>query len=333
MRSSLNPFDILEPNRPSVIAIGVFDGVHRGHQSILKKTVELAHEINAQSIVITFDPHPDSLIHPDTAPPLIQKVQERLCWIERTGIDSTWVIQFNTHIQQMSPYSFMAFLRNHLRHIRAVVVGERFLFGFRRSGTIKVLESIGNEMGFSVHNVPTVKIDNIAVSSSLIRQTIAQGNFALAETLLGHQYWFRSTVIKGNRLGSKLGFPTANLDTSGMLLPPPGVYAAVALVDSSPAGAILHNALPAVVNIGYRPTVHKEAHQIQVEVHIIDAKLGLYGRWLAVRFLQKIRDEITFSNLEALKQQISYDVKAATCIINSLAYSIPSHGENLTELG
>lgn len=307
---STNPTELAKPGVAVVLAIGVFDGVHLGHQRVIRRALELAREVRAQAICLTFDPHPAAVAHPQIAPRLIQRVEERAAWIQAVGVDAIWLLKFDRAIMEMRPADFVRFLLRWLGRIRAVVVGERFVFGFRRSGSVDVLRSLGREYGFDVFAEPLVRIDGAIVSSSRIRQLLAEGSVEVAERLLGHSYWLRSLVIEGDRLGRQFGFPTANLAIDDLVVPPRGVYIAQAILDDSPASGI-SQPVPAVMNIGLRPTLRRTEPELRVEVHLLDMKVGLYGHWLAVRPLLKLRDELAFPDIESLKRQIAQDVEEA----------------------
>ncbi len=314
MKVSTNPTEIIDPADRVFLALGVFDGVHLGHQQILQETVAAAHAVRAKAIAVTFDPHPDRVVFPNRPLHLLQRLEERLAWIEREGIDGVWVVRFDESMMRTPAEKFVKNLVRWFHGVRGIVVGERFVFGYRRTGTIELLRALGRRFGFEAWEVPLVQVDGQAIRSSRIRRLVETGDLAQAERLLGHAYWFRSKVIEGDRLGQRLGFPTANLDPTDLTLPPHGVYAAWALLDESPARGS-QAFLPAVVNIGVRPSIAAETHETRVEAHLIGQKIGLYGRWLALRFVKKIREEKRFPSLEALQDQIRRDLTSAEAIL------------------
>jgi riboflavin kinase / FMN adenylyltransferase len=291
--------------QPVCVAIGVFDGVHLGHQVVLRDMLRSARHANALAAAVTFDRHPNSIVAPAQTPPLIQSLSQRLAAIAALGIDATWLIPFDFAFSQLTGEEFVRKLRHNFGRIPSIHVGDRFHFGHRRSGNVALLRRLEPELGFTTHSLPAVRVDDHIVSSTRIRQTIRSGQFATACQLLGRPYALGGQVKGGDHLGRKLGFPTANLDVNGLVLPPRGVYAAWARWSDRRAKA--------VVNIGFRPTVAKEPTEIRVEAHLldIDSNTQLRGDELELEFTTRLRDEHKFDSLDHLRHQIAQDVAAA----------------------
>jgi riboflavin kinase / FMN adenylyltransferase len=294
----------LQPgSRPVCAAIGVFDGVHLGHQHVLRQTLSDAARHHAVSAVVTFDRHPNAVVAPDRVPPLIYPLAKKLEVMASFGVEAAYVIRFDKVFSQISGEAFIRGLARDFQRITSICVGDGFMFGARRSGNIALLQKLGGELGFTLHALRDVELDGQSVSSTRIRDTVRAGDFALAGRMLGRPYALRGTVIRGDQLGRKFGFPTANLDVTGLLVPPTGVYAAEAQV-----GAARHRA---AVNIGHRPTIRSADPQLHVEAHLLDFEGDLYGQALELVFLKKLRDEKKFPAPEALKAQIAEDIKQA----------------------
>jgi riboflavin kinase/FMN adenylyltransferase len=296
----------LEPGpRRFCLAIGVFDGVHLGHQLILRQALAEARQHEALALVVTFDRHPNSVVAPDRVPPLICSRPQKLRAIAALGVDALLEIPFDESFSRQSGEQFIRALAGRLGRVRSICVGADFVFGHQRSGNVALLRQLGSEFGFTALGLEPVTLEGRPVSSTRIREAIAAGDFAAAGRMLGRPYALAGTVVHGDRLGRQLGFPTANLDTRGLVLPPTGVYAARV------TGAGLPPAQPAVLNIGHRPTVAAPATGPRVEVHLLDYAGELYGRELEVTFTARLRGEQKFGSLPELQQQIQRDVAAA----------------------
>jgi len=289
--------------QPVCLAIGFFDGVHLGHQQIIRQTVTDARQKGASSLVITFDQHPTRIIAPERTPALIQSLPQRLRSIEALGVNALWLIRFDHPFSQKTGEQFVREMAVSLGSIRSVCVGANFKFGYQRSGDVALLERMGSELGFKVHGLAAVSLDGQVISSTRIRQAIAAGDLDAASQMLGRAYSLAGEVIRGDQLGRQLGFPTANLQASGICLPTNGVYAADTEVDG--------RSYRAVVNIGLRPTLKQPEPQLRVEAFLMDFDGDLYGRELELIFLKKLRDETRFASLEELRRQIERDVAAA----------------------
>lgn len=286
--------------RPVCVAIGVFDGVHLGHQAVLRQTLADASGLNAISVAVTFDRHPSAIVAPHRAPLLIYPLAKKLRVFAALGLDTACVIPFDKPFSQRSGAQFVHDLAGGFQHLKSICVGSGFMFGAGRSGNVDLLEKLGREFDFNVHAVSDVALDGHPISSTRIRDAIRSGNLTAAGRMLGRTYTLSGQVITGRQLGAKLGFPTANLDVTGILSPPAGVYAATAEV----AGQTFR----AAVNIGYRPTVASGDSALHVEAHLLDFSGGLVGQELELTFQQKLREEKKFSSLEALRAQIAADI-------------------------
>jgi riboflavin kinase / FMN adenylyltransferase len=285
------------------VAIGVFDGVHLGHQRVLGQARQDALQPGATSVVVTFDCHPNAVVAPQNVPPLIYPLAKKLRVVASLGLDAACVIHFDKPFSEISGEQFIRGLARDFKSIRGICVGETFMFGCRRSGNVALLKTLGGELGFTVEAMPDVSTGGQPVSSTRIREAVRAGQFDLAAQLLGRTYTLCGEVIAGARLGRKLGFPTANLNAAGILVPPAGVYAADAQVNGK-----THRA---AVNIGHRPTMYSAEGGLCVEAHLLDFAEDIYGREIELTFLKKLREERKFPSPAALQQQIEQDVAAA----------------------
>ena len=286
--------------RKVCLAIGFFDGVHLGHQQIIRQTTTDARQHEALSLIVTFDRHPNSVVAPERAPALIYPLAQKLQVIESLGVDTALLVHFDKEFSQISGEAFIRSLARDTGQLRSICVGANFVFGHKRSGNVELLRKLGGELGFAVHGLAAVALDGKAVSSTRIREAIVAGNLDEAGQMLGRGYSLFGKVMHGDELGRQLGFPTANLDVSGLVLPPSGVYAAQARV-----GRVFHRA---VVNIGSRPTLQSAKPQLRVEAHLLDFTGDLYGRDLEIVFVEKLREEKKFPSLADLRTQIARDI-------------------------
>ena len=289
--------------RKSCLAIGVFDGVHLGHQQIIRQTIADARQHNALSVVVTFDRHPSAIVAPDRVPPLLYSPAQKLRALAALGADATLTIPFTREFSAQPGEEFIRALVARLAPVQSVCVGQSFVFGRQRSGDVKLLQKLGAELGFNVHGLAAVSLDGEVVSSTRIREALRAGEFSRASQMLGREYALAGLVQRGDALGRTLGFPTANLDARGLLVPPHGVYAAHAWVRGT-----RHRA---AVNIGLRPTLQQAAPVLRVEAHLLDFDGDLYGEEMELTFVEKLRDEQKFSSVEALRAQIARDIQAA----------------------
>lgn len=288
---------------PVHVAIGVFDGVHLGHQAVIGEALSGARAAGGTACVITFDPHPARVLAPTSAPRLLTATPHKLRLLATMGIEHTVVIRFDADFAGMPAADFVRRLHAAADRLAGVSVGAEWRFGHRCRGDVALLQNLGAELGFTVNGVPTVKVDHQTASSTRIREAVAGGDFAVAERLLGRPYTVLGTVVEGRKLGRTLGFPTANLSVHNEQLPPTGVYALDIQWDG--------RNWPGVGNLGYRPTVDGEELRRTLEVHLFDWNGDLYGQDLEVRFVEFLRPERKFDGLEALKEQIAEDAAAA----------------------
>ena len=285
--------------RKTCLAIGFFDGVHLGHQQVIRQTINDSRQHEARALILTFDRHPNTVVAPERAPALIYPLDQKLSVLESLGVDTTLVLHFDRALSESSGEAFIRELAAAAGTVRSIYVGANFAFGSRRSGNVELLRKLGAELHFAVHGHAAVALDGRAVSSTRIRQAIAAGQLDSASQMLGRPYSLVGKVVVGDQVGRKLGFPTANLDVAGLVLPPSGVYAAQARF----AGA-LHRA---VVNIGVRPTLNTPP-QLRVEAHLLNFSGDLYGATLEVLFVDKLREERKFPSVVELREQIAKDI-------------------------
>ena len=285
------------------LAIGMFDGVHLGHQQVIRQAVSDAEQHESVALALTFDKHPNSVVAPERVPPLIYSLPQRLRAMQALGVDTTLLIRFDEFFSRQTGEEFVRGLAWQLGHIHSICVGSSFTFGCRRSGNVALLQKLGQELHFIVHGLAAVSLDGQTVSSTRIREAVRNGQLDLAGQMLGRAYSLAGEVVPGDRLGYKLGFPTANLEVADRVLPPNGVYAVHARVHRKSHRAVL--------NIGVRPTLDDQSPRIRAEVHLLDFDGDLYGQELELTFAERLRDEQRFPSLETLKAQIAEDVKAA----------------------
>lgn len=300
--------DQLQPeDRPVHAAIGVFDGVHLGHQRVLAQAKADAAQTQGITVVVTFDRHPASILAPGKAPLLIHSLAQKLGLLRDAGMDAAWVIPFDFEFSQRTGEEFLQSLRTGFRQVRSISVGSEFVFGRQRLGNVALLQEHGRTHGFQVHGLPAFTLDGQVVSSTRIREAIAGGQLDWAGRLLGRPYSLAGLVQQGQQLGRKLGFPTANIDLAGLVLPPDGVYAV----------RVHHDGFlrPGVLNIGVRPTIASESARRQCEVHLLDFDGNLYGKELEVVPVRRLRAEQRFPSVEELKAQIRRDIQAAKAVL------------------
>ncbi len=292
------------PAKPVSLAIGVFDGVHLGHQAVIQRTLEEARAHGSLAVAVTFDRHPNSTVAPGRVPQLLCPLWRRLNLLESLGLDAVLVYAFDADFCRQPAEAFIERLRRGFGSVASISVGASFVFGHRRGGNLDLLRQLGGIAGFSVHGLAPVRVGDEVVSSSRLRELVVAGDFDRAALFLGRRHSLAGEVVTGDRLGRRLGFPTANLDVTGLVLPPNGVYAARACCAE---GNQRH---PAAVNIGRRPTVDGSPSGIRVEAHLLGFEGDLYGRRLHLELHQRLRTEERFPSREALVAQISRDVDA-----------------------
>ena len=305
------PEDARPPTwRQPVLALGNFDGVHRGHRKILERVRRVAGEHGATSVVMTFDPHPPRVVRPDKAPPLLMTKAQKLEAIADAGVQGAAIVRFTTDLSHWDPEMFVRTVLVDWLHVGEVWVGANFLFGHDRSGNFSLLRILGGRYGFKAEKIDPVRYKDFVVSSTRVRRLVSEGRVDEAGALLGHQYYIDGTVMHGDQRGRTLGFPTANLCIDNELLPPHGVYATTARI-----GQIVH---ASVTNIGTRPTVDASGRTV-VETHVFDLDRDLYGQSLRIGFVQRLRDERAFESLDALRAQIDADCRRSRVLFNRLS--------------
>ncbi len=293
-----------------VLALGNFDGVHRGHRKILERVKRVASERGATSVVMTFDPHPPRVVRPDKAPLLLMTTAQKLEALAAAGVQGTAIVRFTHELSQWDPETFVRAVLVDWLHVSEVWVGANFLFGRDRAGTFSLLRTLGARYGFNAEKIDPVRYKDFVVSSTRVRRLINEARVDEAGALLGHQYFIDGTVVQGAQRGRTIGFPTANVATANELLPPFGVYATTASLD----GLVY----PSVTNIGVRPTVD-DSGRVSIETHIFNLDRDLYGAAIRVGFVQRLRDERTFESLDALKVQIQADSDRARLLFERLS--------------
>src|SRR5215475_9494452 len=290
---------------PLFLAIGVFDGVHRGHQAGISTSAEHARSANGTPVVVTFDPHPMKVLRPSEAPHLLTATQHKIKLIRDLGVQHLLIIKFDKAFAATAPEDFVQQLVTHSKPLREICVGHEWSFGKDRRGNLSLLRKLGAQFDFHVVGIEAVTLGNREpVSSTAIRHAIETGDLAKAAEMLGREYTILGTVVRGENLGKKIGFPTANLSAHNEQFPPNGVYFAQATLNGT--------TYPGVVNLGYRPTVSSGVNSERVlEIYLLDFDQDIYGKDIEVRFVQYLRPERKFESVDALVRQIELDVQQA----------------------
>ena len=284
--------------RPAVTTLGVFDGLHLGHRRIVRTVVERAAALGATPTVVTFDPHPRSILRPETAPPLLQTFAQKMEGLRLLGVGQVLVLDFTPELAVISAEDFIARFLVEALDSREVYLGEGFAFGHQRRGTIELLRAASQRHGFLAGEVPEIQLRGYRISSTLIRQLLQDGRVNLARRMLGRPYGIEGLVVRGEGLGSRLLYPTANLAVDNRVIPSEGVYVTLSLV-----AGVWHRS---VTNVGKRPTVSNDGIS-KIEAHLLDFDRDIYDQNVRLRFLHRLRGERKFSGLEELKAQISRD--------------------------
>jgi riboflavin kinase/FMN adenylyltransferase len=288
-----------------VVTIGSYDGLHLGHQAIIKRVIELAREAKGEAVVLTFEPHPVKFLHPELHIPLITPYRKKMLLLAQFGVDVTINLPFSENIARMSAEEFIREIVQRRIAPCQVVVGFNFTFGKGRTGSPEELKKIGERLGFGVEIIPPFQVAGEVVSSTRIRDLIVRGDIKEANRMLGSNFFMLGKVIHGHARGKGLGFPTANLEITQDLYPKDGVYAATVMVDERTYDGVL--------NIGTNPTFGDE--QLAVEVFLFDYQGDLYGKELQVALVDKLRDEQTFPSADALVRQMKQDIHRAKEIL------------------
>ena len=289
--------------RRPVLALGNFDGVHRGHARIMEHVRRRADEQGATAAALTFDPHPSRVLRPDKAPPLLMTGPQKLAALAEAGMDGVAVVRFTPELSRWAPEAFVHTVLVEWLQVAEVWVGANFLFGHDRAGNFSLLRSLGGRYGFRAEKIDPVRYRDFVVSSTRVRRLIAEGRVDEAGSLLGHHYMLEGTVARGDGRGRSIGYPTANLDTANALFPPNGVYATAVVIDGD-----IH---PSVTNVGVRPTFGGSPEEPVVESHLFDVDRDLYGLEIRVAFIRRLREERPFPDGDALRAQIARDCDEA----------------------
>ncbi|OTA21449.1 bifunctional riboflavin kinase/FMN adenylyltransferase [Xenorhabdus beddingii] len=285
-----------------VLTIGNFDGVHRGHQALLKHVKQEGRRLGLPTMVMIFEPQPLEVFVADKAPARLTRLRDKIKYLAQNGVDYLLCVKFDSHFAANSPETFVSRLLVEKLGVKFLAIGDDFRFGKNRRGDFHYLQQAGKQYHFEVASTDSFCDSGLRISSTAIRQALQRDDLALAEILLGHPYSISGRVVHGKQLGRTIGFPTANLPLKRLVTPVKGVYA----VEVHGLG---DKPLPGVANIGNRPTVAGQGQQL--EVHLIDTQMDLYGHHIDVVLRKKLRDEQRFASLDALKQQIANDVVAA----------------------
>jgi riboflavin kinase / FMN adenylyltransferase len=292
-----------------VIALGNFDGLHRGHLKIIERVKRGAAEHGGTPMAMTFDPHPPRIVRPDKAPPLLMTKAQRLEALHHAGVQCVAVVRFTRELSQWDADTFVRKVLVDWLRVSEVWVGANFLFGHERTGTFSVLRGLGQSYGFRADKIDPVRYKDFVVSSTRIRRLVSEARMDEAAALLGRAYALDGTIVEGRKRGRELGFPTANLATQNELVPPNGVYATIMTIDG-----VVHGG---VTNIGVRPTFGETTPTI--ETHVLDYSGHLYGQTVRLAFVQRLRDERRFEDVDALRAQIDADKRRAERLFTRLA--------------
>ena len=291
----------------SVVAVGAFDGLHRGHQALLSEVRQRAQALGCTPVVVSFEPLPRAYFSKEPVPRL-SSVREKLLGFSAAGMGRTLLLRFNQALTAMSPEDFVQRVLIERLRAREVWVGADFRFGHKRAGDVALLERMGRQHGFSARTMPAVLLEGERVSASRVRALLAAGNFGAVTPLLGRPFVIEGKVEYGNQLGRDLGYPTANIHLRDRVTPVHGIFAVrVGLGEGECSW-------PGVASLGTRPTVNEVAEPL-LEVHLFDFEGDLYGQRMAVEFVAKLRDEMKFDGLDALKQQMRHDERSAREIL------------------
>lgn len=293
-----------------VLALGNFDGLHRGHMRIIERVHRTAEERGSTPVVLTFDPHPTRVLRPDRAPRVLMTEAQKIEVFARSGIRGVAIVRFTAELSRWDPETFVKLVLVDWLGVSEVWVGANFLFGHDRAGTFAVLRALGETHRFRADKIDPVCVRDVVVSSSRVRRLIAEGRVEESAVLLGRHYYIDGEVVRGDERGRELGFPTANLRTENELLPPHGVYATVAGTTDGLAAA--------VTNVGVRPTFAGGGER-SIETHLLRGGRDLYGRRLRLYFVQRLRDERAFGSADALKAQIAQDCRRAEALFTQIS--------------
>ena len=292
--------------RRSVVTIGAYDGVHRGHQAVIEQVRQQAEILDARSVVVTFDRHPASIVRPESAPLLLTDIDQKLELLASTGLDATCIVKFDENSSREAPNDFVKRVLVDGLAAKRVIIGEDFHFGYKRGGNVALLRELGPKFDFDVAPIELISrgdgVDE-PVSSTAIRRALAGGQVELATQLLGHHFEVRGVVVHGDERGRAIGFPTANIEVPNQIcIPADGVYAGVFVRQDGTK----HNC---AINLGRRPTFFEHADHSMLEAHLLDFSENLYGEKVKLTFTHFLRGERKFENIDALKMQLKLDIE------------------------
>lgn len=301
--------DLAKHSQNVCLAIGVFDGVHLGHQRVIGQARDDARRLGGTSVALTFDPHPMRVLRPEQAPLLLTSTEHKRQLIERLGVDACLLLTFDKEFSLTPPEQFIELVARKTNQLQVICVGTRFRFGHDRAGDVRLIENLAPAHGYIAREIEPVTVNGEIISSTAVRQHVLAGNLDSAAGMLGRSFSILGTVEKGDHLGHRIGYPTANLNPHNEVMPPNGVYAVRAVIGKETFGG--------VVNIGVRPTIEQRPHRRVLEAHIFDFHRDIYGTDVEVSFIKKLRDEKKFESVDALKAQIANDALAARAILSS----------------
>lgn len=297
-----------EIRTPTILTLGVFDGLHLGHQLIMERITERARATGFPATVVTFEPHPRAVMHADTAPPLLQTFEQKMEGLERLGVDQVVVLNFTLEMAQVRAEEFLVKTIFGSLGANEVYLGHGFAFGHNREGRFPLLREIADRMGRAAEEVEEVTVRGRRVSSTMVRRLLSAGRVNLARRMLGRPYGIESRVIEGHKVGKgQVGFATANLKPDNAVIPANGVYITLTLIEGEWRRSI--------TNIGHRPTFGGDA-ELSVETHVLDFDREIYGEKIRIRFLHRLREEKKFESIDALSAQISRDYNRAVRYFN-----------------
>ena len=297
--------------RRSVVTIGAYDGVHRGHQAVIEQVRQQAEILDARSVVVTFDRHPASIVRPESAPLLLTDIDQKLELLASTGLDATCIVKFDEDSSREAPSDFVKRVLIDGLSAKRVIIGEDFHFGYKRGGNVALLRELGPKFDFDVTPIELISrgdgVDE-PVSSTAIRRALAGGQVELATQLLGHHFEVRGVVVHGDERGRTIGFPTANIEVPNQIcIPADGVYAGVFVRQDG----TIHNC---AINLGRRPTFYEHADHSMLEAHLLDFSENLYGEKVKLIFTHFLRGERKFENIDALKMQLKLDIEQTRAV-------------------
>lgn len=298
IHTSLSTFSAKNP----IVTIGMFDGVHVGHQKIIQQVCAAAEEIQGESVLLSFWPHPQVVFGKTENFKILSTLEEKYRLLELYGLDHCIILPFNLEFSKISAEEYIQTILHKGIHVKKIVIGYDHRYGHKGSGDFTLLKSFEESLGFTVEEISAFTLEEVAVSSTKIRHALQEGNVEKAQTYLGYTYSLEGSVVHGNKIGRTLGFPTANIipKDSYKIIPEKGVY--VAKIEHN------KNIYAAVVSVGLNPTIEKNNTELKIEAHILDFSADIYDQNLRVFFMSKLREEQTYASLDELKQAISNDV-------------------------